>query len=193
MLEIFNRHRGDAVVIPGRGGRFWVEDERATQSRPAPRATRPWVGTLPSRWAWPSPCPDQRVVLFDSEGDVLMGIGRSAHRRREGRRPTSTISCWTMACMPPPAGSRCPTLSSHGIRRGRPGLRLPPPPTAIDNLEDFASQIEEILSAARPGVRRPGKSTPKSSTSPSTRVPQWQRKTRNQAVADMKAELGIGD
>ena len=25
MLEIFKQHRGDAVVIPGRGGRFWVE------------------------------------------------------------------------------------------------------------------------------------------------------------------------
>ena len=24
LLNIFNRHRGDAIVIPGRGGRHWV-------------------------------------------------------------------------------------------------------------------------------------------------------------------------
>ena len=24
LLKTFNRHRGDAIVIPGRGGRFWV-------------------------------------------------------------------------------------------------------------------------------------------------------------------------
>ena len=24
MLKIFNRHRGDAIVVPGRGGRHWV-------------------------------------------------------------------------------------------------------------------------------------------------------------------------
>ena len=24
LLKIFNRHRGDAIVVPGRGGRHWV-------------------------------------------------------------------------------------------------------------------------------------------------------------------------
>jgi len=24
LLKVFQQHRGDAVVIPGRGGRYWV-------------------------------------------------------------------------------------------------------------------------------------------------------------------------
>ena len=24
LLKIFNRHRGDAIVVPGRGGKYWV-------------------------------------------------------------------------------------------------------------------------------------------------------------------------
>jgi thiamine pyrophosphate-dependent acetolactate synthase large subunit-like protein len=61
---------------------------------------------------------------------------------------------------------------------------------AIDNLEDFANQIEEILEQPGP-VFVALKVDPEIINEPINARPQWQRKTRTQAVADMKAELGI--
>ena len=62
---------------------------------------------------------------------------------------------------------------------------------SIDNLEDFANQIEEILSQPGP-VFVALKIDPEIINEPINNRPQWQRKSRNQAVADMQAELGIG-
>jgi thiamine pyrophosphate-dependent acetolactate synthase large subunit-like protein len=61
---------------------------------------------------------------------------------------------------------------------------------SIDNLEDFANQLEEILGQPGP-VFVALKIEPEIINEPINARPQWQRKTRNQAVADMKAELGI--
>ena len=74
MLEIFNRHRGDAVVIPGRGGRFWVELSDQPD-RDLPLGDPAMGGHASFALGLALAIPDQRVVLFDSEGDVLMGMG----------------------------------------------------------------------------------------------------------------------
>ena len=36
MLKVFARHRGDAIVVPGRGGRYWVKisDKPSRDRRP---------------------------------------------------------------------------------------------------------------------------------------------------------------
>ena len=40
MLEIFQQYRGDAIVVPGRGGRHWVSLSPVGTSR---WVTQPWV------------------------------------------------------------------------------------------------------------------------------------------------------
>ena len=82
MLEIFNKHRGDAVVIPGRGGRFWVEMSDQPD-RDLPLGDPAMGGHASFALGLALAIPDQRVVLFDSEGGRADGNGRPAHYRGE--------------------------------------------------------------------------------------------------------------
>ena len=53
-LEAFRPHRGDAIVVPGRGGRYWT-DLTDRQSSTRRSATRRWAAMPGSRsaWRWP--------------------------------------------------------------------------------------------------------------------------------------------
>ncbi len=107
MLEAFNKHRGDAVVIPGRGGRFWVgiSDQ---PDRDLPLGDPAMGGHASFALGLALALPDERVVLFDSEGDVLMGMARCPPSRIKPPA-TCTTSCWTTVSMPRPVGSLSPT------------------------------------------------------------------------------------
>ena len=189
MLEAFNKHRGDAVVIPGRGGRHWVSISDLPD-RDLPLGDPAMGGHASFALGLALALPGERVVLFDSEGDVLMGMGALP----------------TIADKAP--GNLYHFMLDNGIYATTGGQPVPnaeamaydvvaqgcgyPRTYAIDNLEDFANQIEEIL--AQPGpVFVALKIDPEIINEPINARPQWQRKTRNQAVADMKAELGIAD
>ena len=134
--------------------------------------------------------PDQRVVLFDSEGDVLMGMGalptiaEKAPQNLYHFMLDNGVYATTGGQPVPNAEVMAYDVVAQGC--GYPATY------SIDNLEDFASQIEEILGQPGP-VFVALKIDPEIINEPINQRPQWQRKTRNQAVADMKAELGIGD
>ena len=74
MLEVFKQYRADAVVIPGRGGRHWVKisdqpDRDVPLGDPAMGGHASFaLGLALSR-------PSEKIILFDSEGDVLMNMG----------------------------------------------------------------------------------------------------------------------
>ena len=76
MLKIFARHRGDAIVISGRGGKHWIELSDTVMDIPLGDPAMGGhsgfgLGLALAR-------PDKRVVLFDSEGDILMSMGQLA-------------------------------------------------------------------------------------------------------------------
>jgi len=69
-LEAFRPHRGDAIVVPGRGGRYWIE--RTTRPELDVPLGDPAMGghagfALGLALARPEP----KLALFDSEGDTL--------------------------------------------------------------------------------------------------------------------------
>src|SRR3984885_9372736 len=73
-LAAFKPHRGDAIVVPGRGGKFWVErtDE---PNLDVPLGDPAMGGHSGFALGLALARPDRRVVLFDSEGDILMSLG----------------------------------------------------------------------------------------------------------------------
>ena len=76
MLKVFAAHRGDAIVISGRGGKHWMEISDTVMDLPL---GDPAMGGhsgfgLGLALAQPS----KKVVLFDSEGDILMSMGQLA-------------------------------------------------------------------------------------------------------------------
>ena len=187
MLQVFQEKRGDAIVIPGRGGRFWVD----ISDRPnldLPLGDPAMGGHASFALGLALAMPEQRVVLFDSEGDVLMGMG--ALPTIAEKAPANLHHFMldngvyaTTGGQPVPNAER---MSYDAVAQGC-GY---PAAYAIDNLEDFASQLDEILGQPGP-VFVALKIDPEVINEPINQRPQWQRKTRNQAVADMQAELGV--
>ena len=187
MLEVFNKQRGDAIVIPGRGGRFWV-DISDQPDRDLPLGDPAMGGHASFALGLALAIPDERVVLFDSEGDVLMGMG--ALPTIADKAPENLYHFMldngvyaTTGGQPVPNAE---VMAYDVVAQGCGYQRT----YAIDNLEDFANQLGEILGQPGP-VFVALKIDPEIINEPINARPQWQRKTRNQAVADMKAELGI--
>ena len=80
---LFAEHRGDAIVVPGRGGRHWVK-LTARETLDVPLGDPAMGGHAGFALGLALAQPDRRVVLFDSEGDILMSLGMLADHRRAG-------------------------------------------------------------------------------------------------------------
>ena len=51
LLKVFQQYRGDALVIPGRGGRHWVQLS-TSRIGTCPWVIRPWAAMPRLPWAW---------------------------------------------------------------------------------------------------------------------------------------------
>src|SRR5215472_7844330 len=74
MLGAFAPFRGDAIVVPGRGGRYWTQ----LTTRPnldAPLGDPAMGGHAGFALGLALARPEKKVILFDSEGDILMSLG----------------------------------------------------------------------------------------------------------------------
>jgi len=76
LLKVFAGHRGDAIVISGRGGRHWVNLSDTVMDLPLGDPAMGGHAGFGLGLALAQP--NRRVVLFDSEGDILMSMGQLA-------------------------------------------------------------------------------------------------------------------
>ena len=76
-LDAFRPHRGDALVVPGRGGRYWVE-QTDNEKLDAPLGDPAMGGHAGFGLGLALARPERKLVLFDSEGDILMSRGMLA-------------------------------------------------------------------------------------------------------------------
>ncbi|MSO91659.1 MAG: thiamine pyrophosphate-binding protein [Acetobacteraceae bacterium] len=74
MLKIFAQHRGDSIVISGRGGKHWIA--LSDTALDLPLGDPAMGGHSGFGLGLALARPDKRVVLFDSEGDILMSLGQ---------------------------------------------------------------------------------------------------------------------
>ncbi len=74
LLSLFALHRGDAIVISGRGGRHWIGISDTAFDLPLGDPAMGGHAGFGLGLALAQP--DRRVVLFDSEGDLLMSLGQ---------------------------------------------------------------------------------------------------------------------
>ena len=74
VLRVFHALRDNAIVIPGRGGRHWAKI--STQpGRDLPMGDPAMGGHAGFALGIALARPKDKVVLFDSEGDLLMNLG----------------------------------------------------------------------------------------------------------------------
>jgi thiamine pyrophosphate-dependent acetolactate synthase large subunit-like protein len=187
LLKVFQQYRGDALVIPGRGGRHWVQIS-TMPNRDVPLGDPAMGGHASFALGLALAQPDRKVVLFDSEGDVLMGMGALATIAEQAPRNFYHFML-DNECYATTGGQPVPNaknLAYEVVARGA-GY---PQAYAFDNLEDFSNNIKAILDQPGP-VFVALKVDPEIENEPIGRRPRWQTRTRDQVLKDLQAELGI--
>lgn len=187
MLKIFQRYRGNAIVVPGRGGRHWTEIS-TRPNRDVPLGDPAMGGHASFAFGLAMARPDQKVVVFDSEGDLLMGLGVLA-TVAELQPKNFYHFLLDNGCYATTGGQPVPNaknISYDAVARGAGYSHV----FAYDNLEGFAIDIERIL--AQPGpVFVAMKVVPEIQNDPIGRRKRWQTRSREQVLKDLQRELGV--
>jgi thiamine pyrophosphate-dependent acetolactate synthase large subunit-like protein len=187
MLKAFSRHRGKAIVVPGRGGRHWVEISD-TPNRDVPLGDPAMGGHASFAMGLALAQPDEKIVLFDSDGDVQMGLGILATIAEQ--QPTNFYHFMLdNACYATTGGQPVPnalTLAYHDVARACGYPRA----YAYDDLETFSIDVERILNEPGP-VFVWLKVRPEIENKPIGSRSQWRTRSQVQVIMDLKNELGI--
>lgn len=187
MLKVFQQYRGDAIVIPGRGGRHWVTISTCP-NRDVPLGDPAMGGHASFALGLALAQPDKKVVLFDSEGDVLMGMGALATIAEQA--PTNFYHFMLdNECYATTGGQPVPNAKNIAydvIARGAGYPRA----YAFETLKDFSNNIKAILDEPGP-VFVALKVDPEIENEPIGRRRRWQTRTRDQVIQDLQQELGI--
>jgi len=179
--------RGEAIVIPGRGGRHWV-----------PLSTRPGLDVPLGDPAMGGHAgfglglalarPEKKVILFDSEGDILMSLGMLVTIAEQ--QPANFYHLMLdNGCYATTGGQPVPNadnIAYDAIARGAGYPRA----FAFAEFDDFARQWPAILDGPGP-VFVALKVFPEVENAPIGRRRRWQTRSRTQVIADLRAELGI--
>ena len=131
--------------------------------------------------------PKEKIILFDSEGDVLMNLG-ALPTIAEKNPPNFYHFMLDNGVYATTGGQPVPNAQNIAydvIAQGS-GYRST---FAFDNLEDFTNNIEGIL--GRPGpVFVAMKVVPEVENVPIGQRVRWQKKTRDQTILDLQNDLG---
>src|SRR5688572_16865995 len=187
LLKVFNRHRGDAIVVPGRGGRHWVGIS-GRRNRDLELGDPAMGGHASFSMGLALALPQHKVVLFDSEGDIQMGMGIFATIAEQQPRNFYHFmldnECYgTTGGQPVPHAG---TVAYDAIARACGYPRA----YAYDNLETFSINVERILGETGP-VFVALKVRPEIENQAIGARPKWRKRGWAQVIAEFKKELGI--
>jgi thiamine pyrophosphate-dependent acetolactate synthase large subunit-like protein len=189
MLKVFARHRGNAIVIPGRGGRYWgkLSDK---PNRDVPLGDPAMGGHASFALGVALAQPNNKVVVFDSDGDIQMSMGVLATIADQAPKNFYHFildnECYATTGGQPVPNAK--NIQYDVIAKGAGYART----YAFSNLEEFTGAIGDIMAGPGP-VFCTLKVNPEIINDPIGRRPRWQTKTRQQAVLDLRKELGATD
>jgi thiamine pyrophosphate-dependent acetolactate synthase large subunit-like protein len=186
MLQIFQQYRGDALVVPGRGGRHWVQISTNPQ-RDAPLGDPAMGGHAAFALGLALAQPEKQVVVFDSEGDLLMNLGVLPTIAEQAPKNFYHFmldnECYATTGGQPVPNAR--QVAYDVIARGAGYPRA----FAFETLEEFSSNIKAILDQPGP-VFVAMKVVPEVENTPIGQRRRWQTRSREQVVHDLRQELG---
>jgi thiamine pyrophosphate-dependent acetolactate synthase large subunit-like protein len=186
-LNVFAEHRGDAIVVPGRGGRHWVK-LTSRETLDIPLGDPAMGGHAGFALGLALAQPGRRVVLFDSEGDILMSLGMLATIAEQA--PVNFYhflldneSYATTGGQPVPNAK---VVAYDVLARGAGYPRA----FAYTDLTEFKTNLPAVL--AQPGpVFVSLKVLLEVENAPIGRRTRWQTRTRDKVVQDLRVELGL--
>ena len=186
MLKVFQQYRGDAVVIPGRGGRHWV-NVSTNETRDVPLGDPAMGGHASFGLGLALARPNEKVVLFDSEGDVLMNLGALPTIAEKAPKNFYHFML-DNECYATTGGQPVPNAANvqyDVIARGS-GY---PSAYAFDNLEDFTNNIAQIMEQPGP-VFVAMKVFPEIENLPIGQRRRWQTRSRDKVIDDLQESMG---
>lgn len=186
VFNLFQKYRGDAIVIPGRGGRYWV-DISDQPERDAPLGDPAMGGHASFALGLALARPHEKVVLFDSEGDVLMGLG--ALTTIAEMRPANLYHFMLdNGCYATTGGQPVPNAEHVRYELLAQGSGYSAAYT-FDHIEELAGHMEAILD--QPGPVFVGlKIEPDIINEPIGQRRRWQTRSREQVASDLRQTLG---
>ena len=186
MFKAFAPFRGKAIVIPGRGGRHWI-NLSDQPDRDVPLGDPAMGGHASFSFGLAMARPDEKVILFDSEGDILMNMG--ALTTIAEKSPQNFYHFVLDNGVYATTGGQ-PVPNAENIQYDIIAKGCGYQSTySFDNLEDFTNNIENILNQPGPGFVTM-KVAPEVENTPINQRVRWQKKTRDQTIADLQKELG---
>ena len=187
MLKVFAEHRGDAIVVPGRGGRHWVRLS-THETLDLPMGDPAMGGHAGFALGIALAQPNRRVVLFDSEGDILMSLGMLATIAEQA--PANFYhflldnECYATTGGQPVPNAKNVAYDKLALASGYPRAH------AFEEIVDLSRELPAIL--GRPGpVFVWLKVYPEVENEPIGRRRRWQTRSREQVMKDLRGGLGL--
>ncbi len=187
MLRVFLAHRGDAIVVPGRGGRHWVKLSDQ-QSLDVPLGDPAMGGHAGFALGLALAQPKRRVVLFDSEGDILMSLGMLPTIAEQA--PANFYhflldnECYATTGGQPVPNAKNVAYDAMALAAGYPRAY------AFAEVPAFERALPEILGAPGP-VFVALKVLPEVENTPIGGRTKWNPRTRDRVIADLRQELRV--
>lgn len=187
MFRAFNRHRAGAIVIPGRGNRQWQQIS-TLPGRDLPLGDPAMGGHASFALGLALALPQEKVVLFDSEGDLLMSMGVLAtiaeQRPRNLYHFLMDNECYATTGGQPVPNAANVAYDRIALAAGYPASH------ACTSLESFEVNVGRILAAPGP-VFVAMKIEPEIENRPMGQRPPRLSRSREQVVRDFQAALDI--
>src|SRR6185437_10645105 len=187
MLKVFAEHRGDAIVVPGRGGRHWVKLS-AHETRDVPLGDQAMGGHAGFALGLALAQPDRRVVLFDSEGDILMSLGILTTIAEQA--PPNFYHFLLDNEVYATTGGQ-PVPNAKAVKYDQVALGCGYPRAhAFTEIGDLSREIGGIIEKPGP-VFVALKVYPEIENEPIGRRRRWNTRTRDKVLGDLRGSLGI--
>jgi phosphonopyruvate decarboxylase len=185
VLKAFQPHRGDAIVVPGRGGRHWLPLSD-NQMLDAPVGDPAMGGHAGFALGLALAQPARKVVLFDSEGDILMSLGMLVTIAEQA--PANFYHfLLDNECYATTGGQPVPNAQNVAYDVMARGAGYPSS-HAFTELEAFAPALPEILS--RPGPTFIAlKVFPEIENAPIAQRRRWNPRSRDKVAQDLRRTL----
>jgi sulfopyruvate decarboxylase subunit beta len=187
VFRVFQTHRGNAIVIPtGTSGRHWRdfstnEKRDLTLGGAMGQTTAAALGVALA-------LPNEKVVLFDAEGALLMNLGILA--TIAGKQPKNFYhflldnECYATTGGQPVPNAKNINYAGMAKEAGYAAAYR------FDDLETFGAKVGDILNEQGP-VFIAIKVIPEIENEPIGRRQRRSARSRAQTIQDLQAELGI--
>jgi len=187
LLNVVAQHRGDSIVISGRGGKHWIE--LSDTALDIPLGDPAMGGHCGFGLGLALALPRRKIVLFDSEGDIQMSMGVLMTVAEQ--KPANFYhflldnECYATTGGQPVPNSK--NIDYAMIARGSGYPRA----FNFSELDAFTAELPGILKAPGP-VFVSLKVWPEVENTPIGQRVRWRKRGADKVVTDLRAALGVG-